>query len=98
MPSGKTSSAVRPATNSAGKFCAGVPNWECFDSETERLQFWFYRNLSLIVPLYGVAGSLLKTELIICAADLYANAASNEAYFDSQSIFSVLPWMEGQLP
>jgi hypothetical protein len=31
-----------------------------------------------------------KTELIICAADLYANAASNEAYFDGQSIFSVL--------
>jgi len=36
--------------------------------------------------------------LIICAADLCANAASNEAYFDGQSIFSVLPWMEGQLP
>ena len=76
-------------------FSDNFPNWEWFNSETERLQFVRCRNLSLIVPLYGLDGSRLKTEFIICSADVYANAASNETYSDSWSMFSVLPWMRG---
>jgi hypothetical protein len=35
------------------------------DAEMERLQFLFCRNLSLIVPLYCLGESLLKTEIIL---------------------------------
>ena len=68
------------------------------DAEMERLQFLFCRNLSLIVPLYGLSESLLKTEFISGVPDLCSNAASNETYSDCPDNSSALQRMEVQLP
>jgi hypothetical protein len=52
------------------------------DTEMERVPFWRCRNLSLIVPLYGLSESPLKTGFISGVRDLCTNAASIEAYSD----------------
>jgi hypothetical protein len=68
------------------------------DAEMERLQFFRRRNLSLIVPLYGLDVSLRKTEFIRGTPDLCANAASNETYSYGWDNSSSLSGMEVQLP
>jgi hypothetical protein len=67
-------------TKTARKFSASVPNGEGFDPEMEPVQFLCCRNLSLIVPLYGLEESRLKTELILGVPNFSTHAASNEAY------------------
>jgi hypothetical protein len=46
----------------------------------EPVPFLCCRNLSRIVPLYGLDVSVRKTEFIINVPHLYSHAASNETY------------------
>jgi hypothetical protein len=52
------------------------------NAETELVPFRRRRNLSLIVPLYGLVEALLQTGFIRSFSDLCNNAASNRTYFD----------------
>ena len=68
------------------------------NTEMERLQFFRCRNLSLIVPLSGLACYLLTTEIIPGNRALYPRAASNDAYLDGVGNSSGSRGMEVQLP
>jgi len=67
-------------------------------AETEPVQLWSCRNLSLIVPLCGLDGLQLQTEFVIGVPHLCGHAASNETYSCGRDISSWWRRMEGQLP
>jgi len=68
------------------------------DADLGRVPFLCCRNLSLIVPVYGLDLSRLKTEFIRGVRDLRSNTASNEAFVDALDNSSFWPRMEVQLP
>ena len=89
------------ASKASAKHCTQSPQRSrsgMVDAEMERLQLLLCRNLSLIVPLYCLGESLLKTESNIGVPHLCSNAASNETYSDCPVTSSGLQRMEVQLP
>jgi len=60
------------------------------DADLGRVPFWRCRNLSLIVPLYGLGEWLLQAECISGFPHLSTHAATNETYSPRERFLSLI--------